>query len=104
MAWFSTRKAPFYFEAGIPVNVRPQKLPPGVMIKELRTDSAVIAHFYGPYDLLHFGYDALEDWLKDHNKNAADTPFEIYITDPVGKKGKPLDPYKVQTDIVIPRK
>ena len=104
MAWFSTRKAPFFFEAGIPVNARPQKLPPGIRIKELRTDSAVIAHFYGPYDLLHLGYDALEDWLKDHNKNAADAPFEIYITDPVDKKGKPVDPYKIQTDIIIPRK
>ena len=98
MAWFLTKKAPYFFEAGIPVNIRPAKLPAGVKIKLLGADSAVIAHFYGPYDLLHMGYEALDEWLSDHKKRRLSIPFEIYITDPVDKKGKALDPYKVQTD------
>lgn len=101
MAWYLTRKAPYFFEAGIPVNKRPVKLIAGVMVREMSPDSAVIAHFYGPYDLMHVGYEALEEWLKDHHKTAAGSPFEIYIGDPIDKKGKPLDPYRVQTDIVF---
>lgn len=104
MAWYITRKAPYFFEAGIPVNKKPAKLTAGVMVKEMRTDSAVIAHFYGPYNLTHVGYEALEEWLKDHKRTASGSPFEIYITDPIDKKGKPVDPYRVQTDIVFPRR
>jgi effector-binding domain-containing protein len=103
MAWYSTNKTPYFFEAGIPVNKKPLKLTPGVYVKELRPDSAVIAHFYGPYDLIHVGYEVLNDWLKDHKKHATGTPYEIYVTDPLDKKGKPVDPYKIQTDIVFPR-
>ena len=104
MAWYLTRKAPYFFEAGIPVNKKPAKLAPGVMVREMKQDSAVIAHFYGPYDLMHVGYEALEEWMKDHHRTANGSPFEIYIGDPIDKKGKPVDPYRVQTDIVFPRK
>ena len=45
MAWYITRKAPYFFEAGIPVNKKPSKLPPGVKVRELRADSVVIAGF-----------------------------------------------------------
>ena len=104
MAWFLTSKAPYFFEAGIPVNTKPAKLPAGASIKELGIDSAVVAHFYGPYDMIHMGYEALQEWLTDHRKTSTSMPFEIYITDPVDKKGKPMDPYKVQTDIIMTRK
>ena len=103
MAWFLTYKAPYFFEAGIPVNMKPVKLPAGAKLKILGADSAVIAHFYGPYDLVPMGYNTLDEWLTDHHKKRSGVPFEIYITDPVDKKGKLLDPYKVQTDIVMPR-
>ncbi len=104
MAWYQTQKAPFFFEAGMPVNKKPGKLTPGVKIKELGADSVVVAHFYGPYDLLHVGYDALKEWMQDHHKKATGEPYEIYISDPIDKKGKAVDPYKVQTDIVFPRR
>ena len=104
MAWYISRKAPYFFEAGIPVNTKPLKLTAGAKVRELRSDSAVIAHFYGPYDLINAGYEALNDWMKDHNKKANGSSYEIYISDPFDKKGKPMDPYKVQTDIVFPRK
>ncbi len=104
MAWYSTEKAPFFFEAGLPVNKKPAKLTPGLNLRELAADSTVVAHFYGPYDLLYMGYDALKEWMKDHNKTASGTAYEIYINDPVDKKSKRVDPYKVQTEIVFPRK
>ena len=83
---------------------KPGKLPPGVSVKEIGVDSIVVAHFYGPYDLLPQAYDALKDWMKDHKKKAKGAPYEIYVGDPMDEKGKPKDPYKVQTDIVFPWK
>jgi effector-binding domain-containing protein len=104
MAWYKSQKAPYFFEAGVPVNKKPTKLPAGVFVKEINADSAVIAHFYGPYNLLPQGYDALKEWMKDEKKTANGATYEIYIGDPMDKDGKLLDPYKVRTDIVFPRK
>ncbi|HMC99306.1 MAG TPA: GyrI-like domain-containing protein [Ferruginibacter sp.] len=104
IAWYSTHKAPYFFEAGIPVNKKPTKLTPGIKVKEIPADSVVIAHFFGPYDQLNVGYDVIRDWLKEHNRRSTGQPYEVYIGDPLDKKGKPNDPYKIQTDIVFPRK
>ena len=101
MAWFKSQKAPFFFEAGLPVDKKPSKLPPGVIIKQIGTDSVVVAHFYGPYSLTAKAYPVLQDWLKDHKKKAIQPPYEIYVDDPMDKNGKLKDPYKVQTDIVF---
>ncbi len=102
MAWFKTSSEPFYFEAGIPVNKAPAKLPKNVFIKNIGGDSAVVAHFYGPYELTYEGYGALREWLKDRKKKASGAPYEIYIGEPIDNKGKATDPYRVQTDIVCP--
>lgn len=104
MAWFRNKKAPYFFEAGIPVNKKPAKLPKGAFVKEIYADSIVLAHFYGPYDLIPQGYAALKDWMKETKRSMKGIPYEIYVTDPIDKKGKPVDPYKVQTDIVFPKK
>jgi effector-binding domain-containing protein len=104
MAWYKSQKAPYFFEAGVPVNKRPAKLPGNVFVREMNADSVVIAHFYGPYNLLPQGYDALKEWMKDEKKTANGTPYEIYVGDPFDKEGKPVDPYKVRTDIVFPHK
>lgn len=102
MAWFRTSSEPFFFEAGIPVNKKPAKLPKNVFIKNIGGDSAVVAHFYGPYELTYEGYGALREWLKDNKKKASGAPYEIYVGNPIDSKGKATDPYKVQTDIVFP--
>jgi len=85
----------------LPVDKKPSKLPPGVIIKQIGTDSVVVAHFYGPYSLTAKAYPVLQDWLKDHKKKAIQPPYEIYVDDPMDKNGKLKDPYKVQTDIVF---
>jgi len=102
MAWFKNSKAPFFFEAGIPVNKKPAKLPKNVLVKNIGGDSAVVGHFYGPYELTYEGYDALKEWMRDNKKIASGAPYEIYIGEPIDSKGKRTDPYRVQTDIVFP--
>lgn len=102
IAWYKTTKAPFFFEAGIPINKKPSKLPKGIFVKTIGGDKAVIAHFYGPYSITSMGYEALADFVKSNNKKRNGLPYEIYVTEPVGKDGKAIDPYKVQTDIIYP--
>lgn len=104
IAWYKSEKAPYFFEAGLPVDKKPSKPGRGVQFKEIGIDSVVVAHFYGPYDLLPQAHEALKDWIKDHKKTARGTPYEIYVDDPIDKNGRPKDPYKVQTDVVFPWK
>jgi effector-binding domain-containing protein len=102
MAWYKTQKAPFYFEAGIPIDKKPIKLPKGFEIKQTGGVRAIVAHFFGPYEETPQGYAALKEWITDEHKSIAAPPYEIYVSDPIGKDGQPLDPYKVETDIVYP--
>lgn len=104
MAWYKKQKAPYFFEAGVPVNKKGAKPVSGVQVREIAAGKAVIAHFYGPFELLPVGYDAIKEWMKDNKKKAAGAPYEIYLTDPIDKDGKPVDPYKIQTDIIFPIK
>jgi hypothetical protein len=101
VAWYKGLKAPYFFEAGMPVDKKPAKLTGGAYMKEIGVDSIVVAHFYGPYELIPSAYDALKDWLKDRKKKMKGAPYEIYVDDPFDAAGKLKDPYKVQTDIVF---
>jgi hypothetical protein len=102
MAWYKTQKGPFFFEAGLPVDKRPGKLPKNIFARQIGGDSAVVAHFFGPYDITIMGHEALNDWLRAKKKKRKAPAYEIYVGDPFDKDGKPVDPYRVQTDIVFP--
>ncbi len=102
MAWYTTQKAPFFFEAGIPVDKKPGKLSKGMYLKKVSTSKIIVAHFFGPYDESTQAYQVLKDWIKDSGKHPSGAPYEIYVGDPYDKNGKPIDPYKVQTDIIYP--
>ncbi len=104
IAWYTSTKAPYFFEAGLPVDKKPAKQPSNVYVREIGIDSVVVAHFYGPYELLPQAYEALTDWMKSHKKTIKGKPYEIYVDDPMDKDGKLKDPYKVQTDVVFPWK
>jgi effector-binding domain-containing protein len=106
MAWYKNPvgKAPYFFEAGIPVDKKPSRLPSNILVKQMGADSVTVAHFYGPYHLLPQAYEAVSDILKERKKKLKDKPYEVYIDDPMDKDGKLKDPYKVQTDIVFPWK
>lgn len=102
MAWYKKQKAPFFFEAGMPVNKAGSKSVKGVLVRQLSAGKALIVHFYGPFEMLPMGYDAIKEWMTENKKTLAGPTYEIYITDPIDKNGKPVDPYKIQTDIVFP--
>ena len=105
MAWYKTQKAPFFFEAGIPVDKAPAKAAKGIYVKKTGGDSAVIAHFFGPNELSNIGYDALTEILKDRKKKKSSPAYEIYINNPFDSlANRKADPYKLQTDIVMPYK
>lgn len=104
MAWYTKQKPPYFFEAGMPVNKVGAKAVAGVQTREMGAGKAVVAHFFGPFELLPQGYDAVKEFMKDNKKTAAGPSYEIYLTDPIDKNGKPVDPYKIQTDIVFPIK
>ena len=104
MAWYKTQKAPFFFEAGIPVDKMPAKMLKGFYLKKTGGDSAFVAHFFGPNVLSNVGYDAITDMLKERNKKKAAPAYEIYVNNPFELKAIKLDAYKQQTDIVMPYK
>ncbi|MEJ7625781.1 MAG: GyrI-like domain-containing protein [Ferruginibacter sp.] len=102
MAWYKTSSSPFFFEAGYPVNKKPGKLPKNISVKIIGADSAVVAHFYGPYSLTFQAYEALADWMKSYKKKSTGSPYEVYVGEMFDSSGKALDPYRVRTDIVFP--
>jgi len=104
MAWYKSHKAPFFFEAGLPVDKKPSKLAKNMYVKNIGGDSAVVAHFYGPYESTIMGYEAVNDWLKSNKKKSSAPPYEVYVNDPFDKNAKIKDPYRIRTDIIFPRK
>ena len=104
VAWYKNTKLPYFFEAGLPVDKKPSKLPPNVFTREIRVDSVTVAHFHGAYELLPQAYEALGDWMKGHKKKLDGKPYEVYVDDPMDKDGKMKDPYKVRTDVIFPWK
>lgn len=104
IAWYKSTRAPYFFEAGIPIDKKPAKLPSNVFVREMLVDSVTVAHFYGSYDMLPQAYEALGDWIKDNKKKLNGKPYEVYVDDPMEKDGKMKDPYKVRTDVIFPWK
>ncbi len=102
-AWFTKNEAPYFFEVGLPVDKAPSKLPKNVFIKNAGGDSAIVAHFFGPYEMTKQGYEALYERLKEEKpKKKPGKAYEVYVDDPVDEKGNPKNPFKVQTDIILP--
>lgn len=97
MAMYSSQTAPFYFEAGVPVAKKCDKPEAGMKNQEIKAGKAIVAHFFGPYEMTGKGYDAIVSWAKTNNKTLSGESWEVYIGDPVIIK----DPYKVQTDIYM---
>lgn len=103
MAWYKSSSTPFFFEAGFMVDKKPTgKLPKNMRVIEIKRDSAFVAHYFGPYDNTYHAYEAVKEWMKDHKKKSTAPPYEVYIGSMYDEKGQPIDPYKVQTDIVFP--
>jgi len=95
MASYNQQQAPFIFEAAVPFNIICPNPTGGVYNKEIKAGKAVVAHFFGPYELTVKGHAAIQAWLKKNHKTATGSSWEVYVTDPTTVK----DPYLVQTDI-----
>lgn len=105
MAWYKNQDMPFFFEAGFEINEKPlKKLPSKVFVKSIGGDSAVVAHFYGPYEIIILGYETLNEWMKANKKKSAGLPYEVYVTDPFTINKDKNNPYRIRTDIFIPHK
>jgi len=102
MAWYKNQKAPFFFEAGIPIEKAPKKKIKGVYIKNTGKKRALIAHYFGPYAETAQAYQAMKEFLKESNKKQTSAPYEVYVDDPYDSENNLKDPYKVQTDIIFP--
>ncbi len=102
-AWYKSNKAPYFFEAGIPVAKMPTKMPSNVFLKEIKNDSALVARCFGSYSQLIDAYNAVKEQAKLSGKKISGYPFDVYVGDPMEKDGSLKDPSKVQTDIVFPR-
>ncbi len=104
MAWHTKQKTAYFFEAGIPVDKAPAKPGKAMYMKNTNTDSAIIAHFWGPAELNKNAYDALADFVKEKHKTKTSSAYEIYVGNHFAEANSKLDPYKLQTDIVMPYK
>lgn len=104
MAWYKSQKAYYSFEAGLPVDKAPAKVIKGINVKRTAGDSALVAHFFGPYELTTAGYEALNEMIKERGKKKTSAPYEIYVKNPFEVTKVKTDPYKWQTDIVMPYK
>ena len=79
--------------AAVAVN-QPLKEIKGFQLVTIPTSKALSVEYYGPYDYMGQAYEALEEYMKDHNYKSKLT-LEQYFTDPLIEK----DPEKWKTVI-----
>ncbi len=104
VAMYMSRNSPYIFEAGYFVDKAPAKLPKNIFSKILPAGKVVLAHFSGPYELSSSVYTAADEYFADRKLKPSAEPYEMYVDDPLDENGKPKDPYKVGTDIILPYK
>ena len=85
------------FEAGIPVI---EKLPVSgrILYKTMPESDHAAADYYGSYDTLEDGHNAVQQWLMRYRRKLTGYPWEMYVTDPAAEP----DPNKWLTKIFYP--
>jgi effector-binding domain-containing protein len=86
---------PMILEVGVEVDNFPGRTEGRIRINKVPEGPAVIAHFKGPYRQLSLAYEAINKWLKDHNRVAYIHPFEVYLNNP----GSVKDSFDLRTDV-----
>ena len=94
-ATYKSEKAPFDFEAWATVNAAPKKGEGRIKFKKIEGGKAVVAHFFGPYEINYKGYEKLMSYIKEKGLTPLGNSYEVYVNDPTTVK----DPYEIQTDI-----
>lgn len=95
MAFYHSWQFPIIMEVAVEVDRFPYQTAGRIKINRTGGGNAVIAHYRGPYDGIGIAYTAIAGWLKDKNKMAAGTAFEVYLDDPLSVK----DPFYLRTDL-----
>jgi effector-binding domain-containing protein len=98
MAWYHTKQAPWQMEVAVQANAIPEILSGRIQSKIQQGGEVLIAHMQGPYEELGKAYREIENWLKENNRKAKGSPFEVYINDPGSVKSS----YELRTDIYQP--
>lgn len=85
------------FELGIPLD---EKLPVigRIQYKTMRGGEHVVANYYGSYDTLEDGHNAIQQWLMRYRRKSVGYPWEMYVTDTATEP----DPNKWLTKIYYP--
>lgn len=69
------------FELGIPIDEA--VLPAGrIKVKTMPAGNNVVAEYYGSYDTLEDGHNAVQQWLMRYRRKVSGYPWELYVTDP----------------------
>ena len=71
-----------------------------IRVETIPAQKAVVAHFFGAYNMTGPTYQILDQYVKESGRVVTSGPWEIYITDPMAEK----DTAKWETSIVFPVK
>ena len=99
--WYKSLSSPFFFEVGVTVDKYVKSNQP-VLVKTIGGDSAIVAHYFGPYSNTVTAYDVLYERLKEKNKKKKGDSYEVFVDNAFDSTGKPKNPYRVGTDVVVP--
>lgn len=102
LAFYKDQVAPYFFEAAIPVNEKVSLKNSKFYYKIQESTPAIVAHFFGPKDLLNIGYGSLQEYIDNQKLARRGSSFEIYFPPQAAGKKDIINPYRVQTDIVMP--
>ena len=85
------------FELGVPVN---EKIPVSgrIQYKIMHGGKHVVANYYGSYDTLEDGHNAIRRWMMRYRRKPSGNPWEMYVTDTATEP----DPNKWLTSIYYP--
>jgi len=86
------------FELGIPVVEMTTPVSGRIRYKTMAGRNHVVANYYGSYDTLEDGHNAIQQWLMRYRRKLAGYPWEMFVTDPAIES----DPNKWLTRIFYP--
>jgi len=86
------------FEVGIPVVETATPASGRIQYKTMPAHNHVMANYYGSYDTLEDGHNAIQQWLMRYRRKLSGHPWEMFVTDPATES----DPNKWLTKIYYP--
>ncbi|MDR1172501.1 MAG: hypothetical protein LBL24_08620 [Bacteroidales bacterium] len=85
-------------ELGIPVINEKAPVAGRIQYKTMQGGDNVVANYYGSYDTLEDGHNAIQQWLIRYRRKMTGPPWEMFVTDPAAEP----DPNKWLTRIYYP--